>query len=41
MIRFSDALQRGSGSNVILLQCSDVRDIIIPATSVPANSMLH
>lgn len=35
MIRFSDALQRGSGSNVILLQCSDVRDIIIPRDLCP------
>ena len=35
MIRFSDALQRGSSSNVILLQCSDVRDIIIPRDLCP------
>ena len=35
MSRFSDALQRGSGSNVILLQCSDVRDIIIPRDLCP------
>ena len=35
MSRFSDALQRGGGSNVILLQCSDVRDIIIPRDLCP------
>ena len=35
MSRFSDALQRGSSSNVILLQCSDVRDIIIPRDLCP------
>lgn len=34
MSRFSDALQRGSGSNVILLQC-DVRDIVIPPDLCP------
>lgn len=35
MSRFSEALQRGSGRNVILLQCSDVRDIIIPRDLCP------